>query len=590
MRPVIKLGPPRLKWPDEDSELAAVLPVIVRAGSTEQVVAPSERVGLSADMTHGLAVAIVPGSLPIVGRLEPDRAGTLTVPFPTQAVVQALDTARHASAQPSVSRLHFRLDSWTKRTPASVGIGSGELHLRLEADQLHLNPPNGGRTGPIGLVLEASSVPTRVVGVPPLGPGESAFVDLAHARPFGARPALLATDARTRLLLAYLNVGESHIARRLASRLVPALAQRRALAWSEPSLVQLGAGYSLALAGDGPGLEAWCRRASAHRLLGTDGLILQAYADWSAGRTRKARSRLIEASELGSPVLSVGLDLAVRLAFLVSHAKNWPMEDPGGDAIDQLIADYSALAARSDGFADTVTRTPEPRLPVSLEGRSTMTRISWRMRSLLSRLKLDHHIGQMDSVLADLDWLNGVDSRHRRPYEGVTISMRENDNATSSRASDPSGSPPPTMMRLLPRLFAALAGSLVVIWVALVVVLIISAMGFGTILWEPVMLAFAVVSAGVFTILGAGVASMRAGDQLTQARELRDRAEATERRARTVEDDAMKGRALAAALQAEALDPEVGSAASRHAQLSRSLFGSLVTSSELDPAGRKPAN
>lgn len=119
------------------------------------------------------------------------------------------------------------------------------------------------------LVLTARTTPTRAIAVPPLGPDETAVVELAAERPFGDRPALVPCDPRTRLLHAYLGSGQQEIARALAVRFTNVLADQRPIAWSEPSFAQLLVGYSLDAHEDGPTLAAWCRRTRADRLLGS---------------------------------------------------------------------------------------------------------------------------------------------------------------------------------------------------------------------------------------------------------------------------------------------------------------------------------
>ena len=98
--------------------------------------------------------------------------------------------------------------------------------------------------------------------------------------------------------------------------------------------------------------------------------------------------------------------------------------------------------------------------------------------------------------------------------------------------------------------------------------------------WDRLLAALWGLQAVVFTLVGAGVTLVITG---RNSRELAQRAEESERRARGAEDQAMKGRALAAALQAEAVPPGALDSPAGHSLLSWALFGDMIGHDEPTP-------
>jgi hypothetical protein len=122
--------------------------------------------------------------------------------------------------------------------------------------------------------------------------------------------------------------------------------------------------------------------------------------------------------------------------------------------------------------------------------------------------------------------------------------------------------------------FNWLAFVLVVAWLVVVAAVVaVAVSGKGN--WEQLIAPFGILEAAVFTLLGVAISGPRGEDQRSQEFDLQARIDKAENRARKVEEEAMKGRALAAALQAES-GPEANSDVVRHARFSRSLFGDLV--------------
>lgn len=527
--------PARFAWPDEQALLARVLPVILRADGFERVVAPGEPVLLpSAQVT---AVAVVPGSLPLVAELDRDAGGLLVLPFPTKAVAAAVH--REDAQRGTVA---FDLDVWSNDPPGPTE--TGELTVGLRGGELRLaSCPGEGRASVAArLVLAARTTPTRVVAVPPLGPAEAAIVDLKTEHPFGQRPALLPSDPRTRLLLAYIGSGQHQIARALAARLTIVLGEQRPIAWSEPSFAQLLVGYTLAADEDGPALAAWCRRTRADRLLGVDGIVLAAAAAWQEREPRDAASLLLRAEQAGTPVMSLGLELAVRLAYLLlAHGLE-------REALNRLVTAYSVLSTTSDPLAETITTPTSPRWPVSLQGRGWLARLHWALGYLTVRARLPHAARSAAEALhVVLKPLAARDIRSSTLHRGVNMN---------------------------PRSLRSLALTLVGAWfavVAAVVAVAISEKGN----WERLVAPFGILEAAVFTLLGFAISNSSTEIWKDRENELLTRVAQSEKRVREVEEEAMKGRALAAALQAES-GPEASSDVIRHARLSRCLFNDLL--------------
>jgi hypothetical protein len=82
-----------------------------------------------------------------------------------------------------------------------------------------------------------------------------------------------------------------------------------------------------------------------------------------------------------------------------------------------------------------------------------------------------------------------------------------------------------------------------------------------------------IVQPGVFVILGVTTTMAVVGGR---TQELSRKVRASEELVRAREEEAMKGWALAAALQAEGGDSDEDGPLNRHARMSRALFGDLI--------------
>ncbi len=387
----------RFRWPDEyRATLGRTLPLVLRAGGVDRVVAPGEPVDLPAGRVT--AAAVVPGGAPLTAELAPADHGLLEVPFP------ASDVLRAAFADPAAGEertgdargsLAFRVARWSG---ATAPLPEDDW-LRISRDHGLLRI--GGRqetSAPLRLRLAGSSTPTREIAIPRVALDESAVVHVAFDRPWGARPALTPSDDASRLLLAYLDVGEYRLAGAMARALARAIADRDPVRWASPSFAQLLIGYACALSGDAGALAGWCRRTQAARFLGADGLILEAQSAWLLGQPRQATDLLVRA-EAARPVMALGLGVAVRLAFRLAADPDSARVDfgrlkHGGEALARLVTSYSKVSAETDPLAATVTRPTSQRRPVSLEGRRWRQRAAWAIAYAFIRSGLDNTLKQ----------------------------------------------------------------------------------------------------------------------------------------------------------------------------------------------------
>jgi len=540
----------RFRWPDEhQATLGRTLPLVLRAGGAELVVAPGEQ----ADLPDGrvLAAAVVPGGAPLTAELAPADHGLLEVPFPTSDVVRAAFGDQAAAAERSRdarASLAFDVTRW-----------SGAIAPLPEDDRLRISGNTGllrigGRqetSAPVRLELAGSGTPTRVIAVPRVALDESAVVHVGFGRPWGARPALMPSDDASRLLLGYLDDGEYRLAGAMARALARAVADRDPIRWASPSFAQLLIGYAHALNEDAGALAGWCRRTQADRFLGTDGLILAAQSAWLRGRPRQATDLLVLAGA-APPVMSLGLEVAVRLAFRLAADPDSARVDFGrlehqGEALARLVTSYSKVSSAADPLAATVTRPTSKRRPVSLEGRRWRQRAAWAVAYAYIRRRLAHTVKQARGITTVLVSLQ-QQAKQARDHQGGTVKWTRN------------------------YLVWLLAVPAAVAWLGVLVATIVYAPSHST-TWARLLGALWGLEAVVFTLVGAGVALVIAG---RNSRELALRAEESEHRARAAEDQAMKGRALAAALQAETVPPGALDSPAGHSLLSWALFGDMT--------------
>jgi hypothetical protein len=252
--------------------------------------------------------------------------------------------------------------------------------------------------------------------------------------------------------------------------------------------------------------------------------------------------------------MALGLEVAVRLAFHLAAEPRSAQVDFGrieqeGQRLARLVTSYIRLAAATDPVADTVTTPTSERRPVSLEGRSWRQRAAWAIAYQLTRRRLGHTVKQSKGIMS------------------VFVPLQKR----AKQALDHRGG---TVRRKWDNLLWLLAVPVILAWLGVLAAAVYFASSEQSIAWERLLPVLLVVQAGVFTLLGAGIALVALE---RRSAELAERVYDSQRRVRLAEEEAMKGRALAAALQAEASSAAASdSPAGRHALLSQALFGEMI--------------
>jgi hypothetical protein len=539
----------RFRWPDEhEPMLERTLPLVLRAGRVQLVVAPGE----TAEVPPGpvVATAVVPGAAPLITELTPVDHDLLEVPFPASDVARATfgdsTTDKHPSraAQSSIA-----LDVTRWADAAAPIPEDNQLTISRDGDLLRI----GGHqeiSAPLRLVLAGRQTPTQVIAVPRVALDEEAVVHIGFDRPWGARPALMPSDRASRLLLAYLSSGENRLAATMARALARAWAQGAVIRWASPSFTQLLIGYAYALGEDADSLASWCHRTQAARYLGADGVILTAQSAWLLGQSQQA-TELLASAEATTPVMALGLGVAVRLAFHLAAEPGSAQVDFArigheGEQLARLVTSYSKLSAATDPVADTVTRPTSQRRPVTLEGSRWRQRAAWAIAYLLTRLRLAHTFKQPTGI----------------PPLLVSLQKRAN------QALDHRGG----AVRRTWNSWLFVAVPVTLVWAGILAAVVAYARS-DSMIWDRLLVPLQGFQAAVFAVAGAGLILTVVN---RRSRDLEKRAEDSERRARAAEEQAMKGRALAAALQDEASSTVVADPLAQHALLSRELFGDMI--------------
>jgi hypothetical protein len=583
--------PIRYSWPDRrENALGRTLPLLLSVGRFQLMVAPGE-LAVPPDGPV-MAAAVLPGAAPLVAELRSagDHKLEVEVPFSTSDVIQAAfedSTRKQIGLRIARDSVAFDVTRWTDRTAPIPE--DDKLRISREGERLSI----GGQdetSGPLRFKIAGNTIPTRVIAVPRVGPDESAVINLGVDHPWGARPALMPSDDASRLLLSYLNIGEHHLAAVMARALASVRAERDPIQWASPSFAQLLIGYAYALDDDAEALAGWCRRTQAARFLGIDGLILNAKSAWQQGQPSRA-AELLATAETDLPVMTIGLEVAVKLAFQIAAEPSSAQVDFGhieydgerldGERLARLVTSYSTLSSAADPAANTVTTPTSQRRPVSLEGRSWWQRTTWAIVYRLTRFGLTHKLKKSSSITTVSLPRRAKQTPDR---QGGIVSVNPTDTTMGTEAGLASDTRMRTEAGLVSGLLRVLIGSVVLAWLVVLAATVYSALFRSDGSWERLLIPLGALQAVVFALVGAGVTLLAVNGR---SREFEMRAQSSERRAYAAEEQAMQGRALAAALQAAAAVPNApDQPASFAAQLSENLLGNMIGQTP-KPGGRR---
>jgi hypothetical protein len=457
-------------------------------------------------------------------------------------------------------------------------VSAGSAGLQVSADL------------PVSLSASVADrwTPRRIVTIPFAGAGDDAC-HIARFTPAGAAPRLRVepTDPVATVLMDLLLSGDYHRAS-FAARTVAAIrGAADATNWSAESFAQLLIGYAFALGDDFDQLAVWCRRTNAARDLGTDGLVLEAALSYGRLDLRRASQLLALACDQPVPTVTHGVHLGLKLATMLlvigdaeeGRARQAGIADlPQRYALTQLRHDYLKMLVVADAESSSLSLPTDRQQPVSVHTMSWAQRLTWLLSWTASGWRNRY------TLLGDPH-----ETTRRYVLEGRPMSSQISDNAEGSSNSSHSGQADATSAPSTPLSGIALwvAAFAVVVWVAFSVVLIVRSSA-DEVTWTRIAWVFGSIEAVAFAAAGAlfGTAVQRQNVQKAE-----QRADTAQKDADSRRDEAMKGRALAAALEADgataepdtglrAMSPGAGGAEqeirARHAHLARALFGDLI--------------
>jgi hypothetical protein len=417
--------------------------------------------------------------------------------------------------------------------------------------------------------------PNRTMNIPPeheaLGPASQlVWKSSRQGRVF---PLIEPVDPRTRLLLAYLLQGDYAQARAAADAFIENLVREQPLLLSAPSYTQLVLGYAYGLGGPATALAKWCRRTEAAAALGADGMVLAALSASRSGSHEESISHLVECSKFDAPVLWLGTEIGIDLAETYLTANDDLSSFPSGTGVDvalkKLIVGWRRVQARTDPASPVVSIPPKSEHIGTLSHPSLFRRFLWTARYLMTRYRFGKIVRTQRLIIA--------------PLHALEDKMQESE-ATLKSAVRGKG--------------AAQAFALGLLLVAVLALLVAAASWMALNSTQWLQLAWLFVSAQL--ILVAGWAMYRSSsDAQRRIDEANGRRQEAEMAALSYQDQAMRGRALAAALMAQGVTAEkmrntsstkgedVAASSSpfqasaegvttAHAAMARELFGDLV--------------
>jgi hypothetical protein len=403
--------------------------------------------------------------------------------------------------------------------------------------------------------------------------------------PLGSRgPGLDPADLRARLIIEYLIEGQFRLGSAAAMSLARLRGDSAPLTWVSPSYEQLLIGYACALTNDARGLAAWSARTQADRWLGSDGLVLDAYASSLAGDHVHAIDKVARLEHVPLPLLPYGLELGVKLAAEYhgiingsSRTKDPTVAMLAVERLDALAAVYRTWmrpVAEGSPFAGPVV------LPATSSGRFDVSDAGWFTRAYYHCQYVVERWFRHYVVSGKID----LQQNGRTIVRDVSM---QGEGKSAETPTSGSGKQEQSSALNGPALWVA-TGALVV-WLGFTIYLLFRADS-EEVIWARLAWVFGSVEAVAFAAAGALFAHSVQRDRVDKAE---SRAAAAEQDAKNLKDEASKGRALAAVVQADAEigDEEQsdetpgppltdtrpnGQIARRHADVARALFGELV--------------
>lgn len=414
------------------------------------------------------------------------------------------------------------------------------LEVRAVHHELELSARTGSGSS-WAMDLIGPRTPQRRLIVPPVPAGENYHLLWYRPGELVRRPRIEPADSGGRLLMNYLLNGQHALAAAAARALERSRGDAVPLSWVAPSYTQLLIGYAHAVAGDNKRLTAWCRRTAATSELGADGLVLAAEAAWQRGDPNVTRELLAVAAKWPPPTITLGGELALNRATSLSLLLDEPpaQEESRADdtrgrerylpqpALDRAVLamtnDWTRALMRADSQSLSLSTAESDRRSPDLEWAPWWDRVRWRLRYWMSRA------GYIAVRARPILFTFAKELSVSNPE----ISIPAADSDTRSKAG-----------------FRGVLLLAYLLLVALVLIvgtdiLVAGTGALGPIVWlaEGALLSVALLAVGGY--VGAFVYRER----LTAAEV---RLEAAEDRARRFHEAAMKGRALAAVLDADA--------------------------------------
>ena len=562
-----------VRWGDSGSGTTApwsFAPVRLIGGQVETVLAPGESLEVSEEAVR--AIVDVPGYRRYERTIEVPPTGDITVDLDGMSLV----------VQPGPSDVISQdtgVPSRTRRVAVIIAPWAGPDVTELSADPtIGLTWAQQGVTIsrksdsalPLAIDVATRFMPRRQLAIPPVGWSDSCTLSWHPTQDSVPRPRIEPADADGQLLMGYLLAGQYPLAAAAARAIEAARAADSLGAWSAPSYTQLLIGYAYALGWATARLSAWCRRTAAADTLGTDGLILAAEAAWQRSNAQTALAILARAAGRSPPTLTFGAEMGMRLASVIpatlqagpategidSSVIDFRRVGPSGQELIRIMNDWLRLMTRADANAASVSTPQTGNTSPDLSGVSVFRRLRWLARYGLSVW------WAYDRILRP----GSADSAFR---------------LVTKRRFSMAASPAPRAFQRKITLYISVL--LLAIW-------IVASIFYATYLRSVQLdLIYGSIQAITFAAAGAAAVGWILNNKLAAAER---RALAAEQLAEQHRNDAAKGRALAAALQAGDVPASSKSADAdirrQQAEFSRRLFGDLVvqpSSSEDASAG-----